>query len=180
MLILLFNIGGYRIVIPLIQNKADHKLEALLDNSEYDETQLIEIRVTMNMPYQQRFTAYERHYGEIEMDGIAYTYVKRKIEGDVVIFKCIANEARQQFKSIQNDLAKANSNTDMDQPPGQQKQQTSFAKNFLSEYDEQIMLRLMAGITSLQKNAYTDYSSLLPEPSLTTPHQPPDAGMVLS
>jgi len=167
MLILLFNIGGYRIVIPLIQDKADHKLEALLDNSEYDEAQLIEIRVTMNMPYQQRFTAYERHYGEIEIDGIAYTYVKRKIEGDVVIFKCIANEARQQFKSIQNNLAQANSNTDMDQP-GQQKQQTSF------------VFRTDITLTSSLNIVSNYYSFILPEPSVTTPHQPPEAATVLS
>ena len=179
MLILLFNIGGYRIVIPLIQDKADHKLETLLDNSEYDEAQLIEIRVTMNMPYQQRFTEYERHYGEIEIDGIAYTYVKRKIEGDVVIFKCIANEARQQFKSLQNDLAKANSNTDMDQP-GQQKQQTSFAKNFWSEYDDQLMLWSDVALTSSLNKLFHNYSFTLPSPSVTTPHQPPEAVMVLS
>ncbi|MBL7708693.1 MAG: hypothetical protein JNJ86_06450, partial [Chitinophagaceae bacterium] len=79
--ILLFNIGGYRIVIALMQDRADQKLESLLDKSEYDESQLVEIKVSMNMPYQQRFTEYERHYGEIEIDGVAYTYVKKKIEG---------------------------------------------------------------------------------------------------
>ena len=121
-----------------MQQKADNKLEAQLDNSDYDESQLIEIRVAMNMPYQQRYTEFERHYGEIEIDGKAYTYVKRKIEGDVLILKCIANQSKQESKIIKNDLAKANSNADMDHS-GKNSPQKSFAKNSLGEYDDQFI-----------------------------------------
>ena len=99
-LILLFNLCGYRILINFLQQKADTKLETRIDNSEYDESQLIEIRVLMNMPYQQRYTAFERHYGEIEIDGKSYTYVKRKIEGDVLILKCIVNQSKEELGFI--------------------------------------------------------------------------------
>ena len=130
-LILLFNLCGYRILINFLQQKADTKLETRIDNSEYDESQLIEIRVLMNMPYQQRYTAFERHYGEIEIDGKSYTYVKRKIEGDVLVLKCIANQSKEELNSIKNDLVKANSNTDMDHS-GKNSQQKSYAKNLMS------------------------------------------------
>jgi hypothetical protein len=156
-----------------MQDNADRKLETLLDNSEYDESQLIEIRITMNMPYQQRFTEYERHYGEIEMDGKTYTYVKRKVEGDVVILKCIANQSKQQLKTIDNDLTKANNGIDTEHP-GKQQQQSSFAKSFWSEYDGQNILNLQQESVCLNNPYTSGYSFYLPEINTNTPHQPPE------
>ncbi|MEI9806441.1 MAG: hypothetical protein WDO16_00440 [Bacteroidota bacterium] len=172
--ILLFNLGGYRIVIPLLQEHSDRKLEALLDNNEYDESQLIEVRVALNMPYQQRFTEYERHYGQIELNGHSYTYVKRKVEGDVVIFKCIANESKQQLKAIQNDITRAGSAADMDHP-GQSKQQpSSFAKNILSDYDGQHQFYVPASFASLNAATSFNYAFFIPDFTTNTPHQPPE------
>ena len=165
-------------MISLVQTESDNRLETRLDNQEYDESQLIEIQVALNMPYQERFTDFERHYGEIEIDGRSYTYVKRKIDGNTVIFKCIANESKQQLRSIQDELAQANSNTDMDQP-GQQKQ-TSFAKNLLSEYEEQTDLTSLNSPALLKKNYVTGYSCFTPAVSLNTPHQPPENPRIFS
>src|SRR6185436_18144808 len=151
-----------------MQDKADRKLEALLDNSEYDESELIEIRVTMNMPYQQRFTEYERTYGEVEIDGKNYTYVKRKVEGDVVILKCIANTSKQQLKKIDNDLTRANTGIETDHP-GKQQQQSSFAKNFWSEYDGQTDFNTCIKYTSINTSALTAYSFYIPEVKRNTP-----------
>jgi CRISPR/Cas system endoribonuclease Cas6 (RAMP superfamily) len=156
-----------------MQDVADQRLETLLDNSDYNESQLIEIRVALNMPYQQRFTEYERHYGEIEIDGKSYTYVKRKIAGDVAIFKCIANKSKQELKAIKNDWAKANSGIETDHP-AKQKQQSSFAKNFWSEYDGQNISQPFNDYFSLTTILSTSYSFFIPEVAGTTPHQPPE------
>jgi hypothetical protein len=171
-LILLFNLFGYHMVINLIQQKADTKLEARLDNSEYEESQLIEIRVAMNMPYQQRYTDFERHYGEIEIEGKSYTYVKRKIEGDVLILKCIANQSKQGAKIIKNDLAKANSNADMDHS-GRNSSQKSFAKNSLSEYDDQFITKQTITASNLIAVPFVHLKSAMPEGVATILHQPP-------
>ena len=156
-----------------MQDTADRKLETRIDNSEYDESQLIEIRVAMNLPYQQRFTEFERHYGEIEIDGKTYTYVKRKVEGDIVVLKCIANNSKQQLKSIDNDLTKANSGVDTDHP-GKQQQQSSFAKSFWSEYDGEHVLTILNKYLSLNNSPIPVYSFHLPEVNRNTPHQPPE------
>jgi hypothetical protein len=161
-------------VIDLLQQKADTKLEARLDNSEYDESQLMEIRVAMNMPYQQRYTKFERHYGEIEIEGKSYTYVKRKIEGDVLILKCIANQSKEELNSIKNDLAKANSNADMDHP-GKNSQQKSFVKNSLGEYDDQFMIQQPASANNLITVPFSDFKSAMPDGVATILHQPPKA-----
>jgi len=171
-LLLFFNWYGYRIVIAVMQDNADRRLETLIDNSDYDESQLVEIKVAMNMPYQERFTDFERHYGEIEIDGKSYTYVKRKITGDVVIFKCIANKSKQELKLIKNDWTRANSGIDTDHPAKQQ-QPSSFAKNFWSEYDGQNFIHTPAEIPALITNRLSGYFFFIPEVNRNTPHQPP-------
>lgn len=156
-----------------MQDRADQQLETLLDNSEYDESQLIEIKVAMNMPYQNRFTEYERHYGEIEIDGVAYTYVKKKIEGDVVTFKCIANQSKQQLKDMDHNITKSNSAADVNQPgPGKQ-QPISFAKKLLSEYDDQSMFALPKSQTNPSLTHTSSYQFSLPSFAVQVPHQPP-------
>jgi hypothetical protein len=171
-LLLFFNWYGYRIVISLMQDNSDRKLESRIDKSDYDESQLIEITVALNMPYQERFTDFERHYGEIEIDGKSYTYVKRKIAGDVVIFKCIANKSKQELTTIKNDLDKANSGIDTDNP-GKQQKQSSFAKNFWSEYDGQTIFNAQNEYAFLNTAWLSAYSCNIPEVIRNTPHQPP-------
>lgn len=172
LLLLAFNWYGYRILISLLQKDADQRLESKIDNSEYAESDLFEIRVVMNMPYQQRFTGYERHYGEIEIEGKTYTYVKRKIEGDILVLQCIANKTKQQLKAIDNSLTKANTGIETDHSGKQQ--QTSFAKNFWSEYDGQNIFNLQSDFISLNKVHLSGYSLYLPEINPNTPHQPPE------
>lgn len=172
MLILLFNLCGYRMVIDSLQQKADTKLEAQLDNSEYDESQLVEIRVPMNMPYQERYTEFERHYGEIELDGKSYTYVKRKIEGDVLVLKCIANSSKEESKIIKNDLARANSNADMDHS-GKNLPQKSFAKNTLGEYDDQCIIYQSSATNNLSTITFPDFIVAIPAGIANVLHQPP-------
>jgi hypothetical protein len=172
-LLLAFNWYGYQLLISAMQDVADQKLETVLDNNNYDESDLIEIKVALNMPYQQRFTEFERQYGEIEIDGKSYTYVKRKIEGDVVIFKCIANQSKQELKLVKNDMAKANSGIDTDHP-GKQQQQSSFAKNFWSEYDEQNISLPLNEYFPLNTIVSASYSFLIPDMAGNTPHQPPE------
>lgn len=155
-----------------MQDQADRKLEASLDKSEYDESQLIEIRVAMNLPYQQRFTDFERAYGEVELNGKTYTYVKRKVDGDVVILKCIPNESKQQLRSIDNDLTRANSDINNDHQGKQQ--QSSFAKNFWSEYDGQVDLFTLNKLIGLDSTLPSCYTFYLPEVVKSTPHQPPE------
>jgi hypothetical protein len=173
-IILFFNLGGYRLIFPILQHKAEHNLEVLLDNNEYDESQLIEIRVALNLPYQQRFTEYERHYGQIEIDGKSYTYVKSKIEGDVAIFKCIPNESRQQLNSIENNITKANSAANMDHSGQSKKAPASFAKNVLSDYDDRNQFTTLTAFISLNGAINTDYRFYLPTVTANTPHQPPE------
>lgn len=172
-LLLFFNWYGYRLVVSVMQDHSDQKLESRIDNNDYDESQLIEIRVAMNMPYQERYTVFERHYGEITIDGNIYRYVKRKIEGDILILKCIPNDSKQLLIKTADDLTKSNSGQDQDNPG--KKQTSSFAKVFSGDYDDQTLYCSLTGTDLAGKLFTLKSSSALKDILIKTPHQPPRA-----
>lgn len=174
-LILAFNLCGYRFVLSVLQQKADIRLESRIDNHEYDESQLVEMRVKLDLPYQSRFTEFERHYGEINIDGKEYTYVKRKIEGDVLVLKCIANESREQLNKTAGNMARANSGQDQE---NNGKKQTTAIKSFSGDFDDKnqfFNLDITAGLSLVQA---TGYAASLADVLVLTPHQPPRTALL--
>ena len=97
--VLLFNWFGYRVLTDIIEHQADLVLEQRLDNSDYDESQLIEIKVPIELPYQTNWKEFERVDGEIEVDGIHYKYVKRKIVNGELVLLCLPNKSKTESKS---------------------------------------------------------------------------------
>jgi len=84
---------------------------ARLDRSEYNDNDLIEVKVPVNLPYQTNWQEFERYDGEIQIAGVHYNYVKRKLLNDTLILMCIPNtdkmklfNARETFFSLINDM----------------------------------------------------------------------------
>ena len=175
--ILLFNWCGYRWVINIVQQQADTKLEAQLDRDEYDEAQLIEIKVPVNMPYQTDWAGFERYDGEIEVNGIHYKYVKRKVQDGQLVLKCIPNHTRQRLESAKEDLFKISN--DLQQDNAAKKTGTSHSglvKSNLGDYENTQPVSLAAHYEILPQQLYSLY-----QPNLVTflfhitPEQPPEA-----
>lgn len=104
--ILLFNWVGYRILSDYFEQQADLVLEQKLDNSEYDESQLIQIKVPLNLPYQNIRNDFERFDGEIEVNGIHYKYVKRAVINDSLVLLCLPNAGKMKLQSARDDFFK--------------------------------------------------------------------------
>lgn len=171
----LFNLFGYRVAVNLMQQKANDQLEVTLDNNAYDESQLVELKIPMHVPYQTTWASYQRYNGEIEINGILYKYVKRKVANDTLFLMCIANTkkmhletAKDDFFKLSNDLAQNNSSKKSDNSK-------SAFKNLQNEYDQY----------SFELNTFlpvsNQHNSWLLKPSqhlLSSPHvspeQPPD------
>lgn len=170
--ILSFNWYGYRIVMNIMSKNADQQLELRLDNNEYDETQLIELKVPLNVPYQNDQADFERHYGEMEIDGKYYTYVKRKIENGYLILKCIPNSSKEQIKAAGNDYFKMTNG--LGQPDKKQDNSKNLAKSFWSEYDGKETDFSLAAILDLTNKKYLNNTSSLHDISLSSPGQPPE------
>ena len=168
---MLFNMVGYRFVFTILDNMASEKQDAKIDAGNYDEANLIEVRVPLNMPYQDRVTDFERHYGEMTVDGIVYTYVKMKVDHNELILKCIRDLNRQQIKNSENSVAKANSSQDMENTG--KKHNSSISKNVISDYDNKNNTYNLAANKSLVLLTYPDFTTAVLKASITPPHQPP-------
>lgn len=136
MSLLAFNWFGYKLVINYLQNKADRQLESRIDINDYNESQLIEIRVALDMPYQTDRPDFERHYGEISINGKIYTYVKRKVVDGYLILKCLPNTAKQNIKNADDRMFKANNGLDQEHNGKNDAPLNKINKNIFSVYDD--------------------------------------------
>ena len=175
--ILFFNWYGYRIVTGIMAKGADRQLEARLDNNEYDESRLIEVRVALNIPYQNDNTEFERHYGEMEVDGKLYTYVKRKVEKGYLVLKCIPNNSKEKIRAASNDFFKMANGLAHDQQ-GKKQSNTNFAKNFWSEYDGRENEFTIDVHSEMVKKYLFDRAVSLSSTYLSTPTQPPELSTI--
>ena len=103
--ILFFNWYGYQLLTDYWQQQADKGLEARLDRNEYDDTQLYSIRIPLtNLSYYNNYSSFQRVDGQIDIDGIRYKYVKRRIYKDSLELYCIPNETAIQLQHAKNDF----------------------------------------------------------------------------
>lgn len=114
--ILFFNWYGYKLLSSYLEDRADRRLEARLDDQDFDESQLISIKVpASHLSYYNSNTQFERVDGQIEVKGIQYKYVKRRLYNDSLEMLCIPNyaamtiqTARNQFFQLVNDIQQHN------------------------------------------------------------------------
>jgi hypothetical protein len=103
--VLLFNWFGYRLLISFIEHKADARLETELDKNNYDESQLLSIKVpATDLSYYVNSKLFERVDGQIEIKGVSYKYVKRRLYNDSVELMCILNKTAMSLHVAKNDL----------------------------------------------------------------------------
>jgi hypothetical protein len=106
--VMLFNWFGYRLIISCMQNKADKEMEARLDDASYDPTSLISVKVPVTtLSYYTSSAQFERVDGSIEIGGIAYNYVMRRLYNDSLEVLCIPNRTAMQLKAFENEFLKS-------------------------------------------------------------------------
>ncbi len=133
--LLLFNWCGYRFVTSLMALRAGQDLEARIDAGYYDDADLLEIRIDLQVPYQLNQTDFERHYGEVEVDGRFYTYVKRKIENGQLVLLCLPNEKKTEVQAAGKDYY---SKTNGLHFPKSDKAASSAKKLMSSDFDDRL------------------------------------------
>ncbi|MBO9618742.1 MAG: hypothetical protein J7539_06850 [Niabella sp.] len=171
-LLLAFNWAGYRVMAAWLTHNADKRLEAKIDQQDYDEASLIEIRVPLNMPYITDQPEYERHYGEIELNGEYYRYVKRKIENGALVLKCIPNDSKQRITAKANEFFKDINGLD---GARQDKKENATVKINLGDYDDAIAsFDITSLLTHNVSPVFPKLKIALPEVFLRAPAQPPD------
>jgi len=110
------------------------RLEARLDQNDYNESELVEMRVSLNLPYQNDQADFERVNGEIEIEGVHYSYVKRKIESGHLVLMCIPNEGKTKLETSKADYFKLIN--DLQQNGNSKKTEKSSATAFKGLFNE--------------------------------------------
>ena len=105
--ILLFNLFGYRLFMIFMENTENSKLETRLDENNYDESELISVKVpAIHLSSYTNSRLFERVDGQVEVNGISYKYVKRRLLNDTLEMLCIPNHAIMQLQAVNDNFFK--------------------------------------------------------------------------
>jgi hypothetical protein len=85
--------------------RSDEQLAHRLDTHQYNDAELIEVKIALHTPYLSNWSDYERIDGEAEVNGIYYTYVKRKINNDTLYLLCLPNKNKTQLQAARIEYA---------------------------------------------------------------------------
>jgi hypothetical protein len=103
--LLLFNWFGYRLVIGYWQEKTKSELEAKLDVNDYDESQLITVKIPVtHLSYYNTSPVFERVNGSVEIGGVQYKYVKRRLYNDSLELVCLPDQGAMKLRATTNDF----------------------------------------------------------------------------
>ena len=173
--ILLFNWVGFRFFSAYMEQKANQRLESQLDKDNYDESQLISIKIpASHVSSYVNSSQYQRVDGQIEVNGIEYKYVKIRHFNDSLELLCIPNQqgmklqgAKDDFFKLVNDLQHTGQNKKGDGHSGA-------SKNLSVDYYLTIDTYKANGMTSLlSQNSFFQAAAIVSIYSLTA-EQPPE------
>lgn len=133
LLLLSFNFVGYRLWFHVLQNKAETSLTARLDAQEYNEADLLTLKIPLKLPYQTIATNFERIDGEINVDGTIYKYVKRKVEEGHLVLLCLPHTAKMQLEKAKQTAFELTSPATA--PHKNDGAKSIVLKNIFSDYD---------------------------------------------
>jgi hypothetical protein len=110
-----------------MEGKANVELEAQFDENNYDESQLISIKVPVRyLPYLNNSSSFERVDGQIEIKGIQYKYVKRRIYNDSLEMLCIPNHTAMKLQTAKNEFFKFSNDLQQEKKTGSYPQVCKF------------------------------------------------------
>ena len=142
----------YTLVFNYLINLSDNHTEQLLDKNTYNDAALVEIAIPLNMPYMSNQANYERYDGSIEINGMHYNYVKRKINNDTLHILCIPNEEKTQLHEAKSNFSKQLA----DASTGKKENDSQAKKNgIFSEYSYQSVQYTLLIISSATNNHFS-------------------------
>lgn len=175
LIIFLFNLVGYRILFDYAQKKSDAQVTTSLDTHQYNDADLITIKVPLSMPYQTVQSDFERIDGEINVSGKIYKYVKRRIVDGEMVLMCLPDHNKMRIEAAKGDFFK--NTTDVEQNNASKKSTNSKSsfKNLISEYIQHSFNYSVAYFNATANSNALMESITLPSFPHTPPVPPPNA-----
>ncbi|HUQ66524.1 MAG TPA: hypothetical protein VM101_10230 [Flavitalea sp.] len=170
----LFNLIGYRALFFYAQQRSDAAFQINLDNKNYNEAHLITLKVDLDMPYQMQETSFERVDGQIEVEGKIYKYVKRKVSNGQLVLQCLADPVSNKLESARETFFKISNAVAQDKNTKGASPKSFFAKQVLSEFDQQLSSITCSHFSSLNSYTFDANSPQLLTAVCQLPEQPPE------
>jgi hypothetical protein len=155
-----------------LENRATDKLQLQLDDNQYDQTKLISIKVpATHLSYYNNSEKFEPVQGQIEIGGLQYSFVKRRLFNDSIEMLCIPNAEAMHYKRANYDYFKLVYDL---QRPGGKKTGTHSFKRFTSVYCTVNELYQIENLYSNLESIKSAYTVTLPANSIFIHERPPD------
>jgi hypothetical protein len=166
----LFNITGHHLIFNYYIERSDNQLVQQLDNNQYSDEDLVELKVALHLPYMSN-SEYARVDGEIEIDGKHYNYVKRKVSNDTLYVMCLPNTAKTKLFEARNNFngQAADMNTS-----GKDNNSAAKKSQLLNEYNQCLLVYNFDNSFQLTKKISNSFTPQLLQPYLDSGFQPPD------
>lgn len=174
LVILLFNMAGYRGWFYVAERQWEAQLQNSLDKEQYNEADLITIRAPLLLPYVTDTREFQRTDGEVKVAGVIYHYVKSKIENGEYVLQCLPNKNKQQLEKAKEDFFKEANDILQNGSSKKGNSKAGVCKNILPEYNFNQMnfSRAIGDCISFDYNIQRN-GNLLSAPHLS-PLQPPE------
>ena len=173
--LLLFNWVGYQLYTTVLQNNSDKNMIASLDNNNYLDNELVLLKVpASHISSYANSNEFQRVDGKIEIAGVQYNYVKRRLNGNSLEYLCIPNQTSTRIQSAKDNYFKLVNDL---QHPGQSKksdQHSSSFKGFSAEYYSEKTSFSVQDISQIKLKATDHYLLQIATVYLTRAGQPPD------
>ena len=171
--LLAFNWFGYKVLLQYLEDKSNISLQAKLDHQEYNPTDLVEVRVPLNVPYITDSKEFENYSGETTINGANYRFVKRKLVNNELILLCIRDKEKDQLQKVSTEYFKQVNDT-----PGAEKKSKTLPLKMVKVLTPEFtcaQIELLNNYCIEKRDQYPilqqSYTSV--EPS--TPAQPPNS-----
>jgi hypothetical protein len=169
--LLLFNWCGFQMLNAYLEKRATLKLQLQLDENKYDEASLISVKVpAARLSYYNYSEIFEKAEGQIEIHGVQYNFVKRRLFNDSIEMLCIANPEAMHFKKAGYDFFKLT--YDLQRPGGKKTGSHTF-KRFTSVYCTIDDLYHADHLIFRQKTTAAEFTAALPANKSYVDERPP-------
>ena len=157
-----------------MQNTSEAYLEKQVDKNNFDQQELISIKTKLDLPYYTSSSQYERAYGSINIDGVNYQYVKRRVYNDTLEVLCLPNHTKTKLQSVKNELTKELADEQSTTP----KKNTTI-KITLPDFFQPIKTFSFSSFSN-QRQPLPDYVSCLSQGFRSRFKEPPKSSSVVS
>jgi hypothetical protein len=168
-----FNLFGYRILFYIAQQQSDNNIERVLDRDQYDEKDLVTIKIPMSVSYQVEQRDFERVDGEVTLNGRIYKFVKRKVCDGNLVLLCLPDQTKMHLQSAKDELFKYSIDL---QNSGSKKTDNSKSiagKNF-SDYNQHTTSYQVSFENTVKTSEFSKEYALLSSALHSSPEQPPE------